>query len=151
MATWHIILGFCFYHLLRGVQELCLVSCWQDLLWVSSCHRFLGDSTKGFAKMLPCGVFSSGYQVKFQYFLRWIFLYFVLLFHLVHNSWLRLAIGYFYWIFSYIFVLVLSFEWTDYEINKMPWHFIFYNVNKLFVNWGYISFLERFNSRIIFS
>ena len=34
---------FCFYHLLNGVQELCLISLRADSLWEDSFQRFEGN------------------------------------------------------------------------------------------------------------
>ena len=52
----------------------------------------------------------GGDQVKFLFFLKRFCLYLTLLFYLVQDSWIRLAMGYFYCIFRYKFVLVINSE-----------------------------------------
>ena len=72
--------------------------------------RDSGQFNRGSREIFSSKVSSPGDQVRFLYFLKWFCLYFTLLFYLVHDSWLRSVIGYFYCIFKYISVLVVNFE-----------------------------------------
>ena len=110
-TNWHRVLDIIFWNFILSVEysnfygNFVLVR-----IIMGSYQRFLGNSTEGLAKLFLCGVSGTRNQAKFLYFLEWFCLFLPLLFYLVQDSSLRLAIGYFYCIFRYIFLLAVNFE-----------------------------------------